>query len=339
MNNLAAKLRLPGNFKSTQWQILAGPVLILLILSMMVLPLPAFVLDLLFTFNIALSIMVLLVAMFTQKTLEFAAFPTVLLFTTLLRLALTVASTRLILLDGHTGGAAAGKVVEAFGHFLVGGNFAIGIVVFIILVIINFMVITKGAGRIAEVGARFVLDGMPGKQMAIDADLNAGLIGEEEAKKRRSEVTQEADFYGSMDGASKFVRGDAIAGILIMVINVIGGLLVGVLQHNMDVGSAAESYTLLTIGDGLVAQIPALVISTAAGVIVTRVANDEDVGQQMVGQLFTNPRVMVLSAAVLGLLGLVPGMPNFVFLLFTAALLGLAWWLRGKQQQGPADAG
>ncbi|WP_024549579.1 flagellar biosynthesis protein FlhA [Siccibacter turicensis] len=335
MANLAAMLRLPGNMKSTQWQILAGPILILLILSMMVLPLPAFILDLLFTFNIALSIMVLLVAMFTQRTLEFAAFPTILLFTTLLRLALNVASTRIILMEGHTGGAAAGKVVEAFGHFLVGGNFAIGIVVFVILVIINFMVITKGAGRIAEVGARFVLDGMPGKQMAIDADLNAGLIGEEEAKKRRSEVTQEADFYGSMDGASKFVRGDAVAGILIMVINVIGGLLVGVLQHDMAVGNAAESYTLLTIGDGLVAQIPALVISTAAGVIVTRVATDQDVGEQMVTQLFSNPRVMLLAAAVLGLLGLVPGMPNFVFLLFTGALLGLAWWMRGREMKAP----
>ncbi|MEX3022583.1 flagellar biosynthesis protein FlhA [Kluyvera sp. STS39-E] len=335
MANLVAMLRLPSNLKSTQWQVLAGPVLILLILSMMVLPLPAFALDLLFTFNIALSIMVLLVAMFTQRTLEFAAFPTILLFTTLLRLALNVASTRIILMEGHTGGAAAGKVVEAFGHFLVGGNFAIGIVVFVILVIINFMVITKGAGRIAEVGARFVLDGMPGKQMAIDADLNAGIIGEDEAKKRRSEVTQEADFYGSMDGASKFVRGDAIAGILIMVINVIGGLLVGVLQHGMELGKAAESYTLLTIGDGLVAQIPALVISTAAGVIVTRVSTDQDVGEQMVGQLFSNPRVMMLSAGVLGLLGLVPGMPNFVFLLFTAALLGLAWWVRGREIKAP----
>lgn len=236
MANLASLLRLPGNFKDTQWQVLAGPVLILLILSMMVLPLPAFILDLLFTFNIALSIMVLLVAMFTQRTLEFAAFPTILLFSTLLRLSLNVASTRIILLEGHTGSAAAGRVVEAFGHFLVGGNFAIGIVVFIILVLINFMVITKGAGRIAEVGARFVLDGMPGKQMAIDADLNAGLIGEDEAKKRRAEVTQEADFYGSMDGASKFVRGDAIAGLMIMVLNVVGGLLVGVVQHGMELG-------------------------------------------------------------------------------------------------------
>ena len=333
MANLAEKLRLPGSFKDTQWQVMAGPVLIMLILSMMVLPLPAFILDLLFTFNIALSIMVLLVAMFTQRTLEFAAFPTILLFSTLLRLALNVASTRIILLEGHTGADAAGRVVEAFGHFLVGGNFAIGIVVFIILVIINFMVITKGAGRIAEVGARFVLDGMPGKQMAIDADLNAGLIGEEEAKKRRTEVTQEADFYGSMDGASKFVRGDAIAGILIMVINVIGGLLVGVVQHGMDLGHAGETYTLLTIGDGLVAQIPALVISTAAGVIVTRVGTDEDVGEQMVTQLFKNPRVLMLSGGVIGLLGLVPGMPNLVFLLFTAGLLGLAWWLRGREMQ------
>ncbi|MEZ3498934.1 flagellar biosynthesis protein FlhA [Pantoea sp. KPR_PJ] len=331
MANLAAKLRLPNNLKDTQWQVLAGPVLIMMILSMMVLPLPAFILDLLFTFNIALSIMVLLVAMFTQRTLEFAAFPTILLFSTLLRLALNVASTRIILMEGHTGAGAAGHVVEAFGHFLVGGNFAIGIVVFVILVVINFMVITKGAGRIAEVGARFVLDGMPGKQMAIDADLNAGLIGEEEAKKRRNEVTQEADFYGSMDGASKFVRGDAIAGIIIMVINVIGGLLVGVVQHGMDIGHAGETYTLLTIGDGLVAQIPALVISTAAGVIVTRVGTDQDVGEQMVSQLFRNPRVMLLSAGVLGLLGLVPGMPNFVFLLFTGALLGLAWWMRGRE--------
>ncbi|MEA9392612.1 flagellar biosynthesis protein FlhA [Acerihabitans sp. TG2] len=337
MAKLVALLRLPTNFNTIQWQFLAGPVLILVILSMMVLPLPPFLLDLLFTFNIALSIMVLLVAMFTRKTLEFAAFPTILLFSTLLRLSLNVASTRVILLYGHTGTAAAGKVVEAFGHFLVGGNFAIGIVVFIILVVINFMVITKGAGRIAEVGARFVLDGMPGKQMAIDADLNAGLIGEEEAKQRRSEVTEEADFYGSMDGASKFVRGDAIAGLMIMVINVIGGLLVGMMQHGMALGDAAESYTLLTIGDGLVAQIPSLVISTAAGVIVTRVGTSQDVGQQMVGQLFNNPRVMLLSAGVLGLLGLVPGMPNFVFLLFTAMLLGLAWWLRGNIDLAPVE--
>ena len=330
MANIATKLRLP-NVKETQWQVLAGPVLIMTILAMMILPLPTFVLDLLFTFNIVLSIMILLVAMFTQNTLEFSAFPTVLLFSTLLRLALNVASTRVILMNGHTGSEAAGQVVEAFGHFLVGGNFAIGIIVFVILIIINFMVITKGAGRIAEVGARFSLDGMPGKQMAIDADLNAGLIGEEEAKRRRKEVTQEADFYGSMDGASKFVRGDAIAGLLIMAINIIGGLVIGVMQHDMSAGVAGETYTLLTIGDGLVAQIPGLVISTAAGVVVTRVANDQDVGEQMVGQLFTSPRVIVLAAGVIGLLGLIPGMPNFVFLLFTAALLGIAWWLRGRE--------
>lgn len=338
MANIATKLRLP-NMKETQWQVLAGPVLIMTILAMMILPLPTFVLDLLFTFNIVLSIMILLVAMFTQNTLEFSAFPTVLLFSTLLRLALNVASTRVILMNGHTGSEAAGQVVEAFGHFLVGGNFAIGIIVFIILIIINFMVITKGAGRIAEVGARFSLDGMPGKQMAIDADLNAGLIGEEEAKRRRKEVTQEADFYGSMDGASKFVRGDAIAGLLIMAINIIGGLVIGVMQHDMSVGVAGETYTLLTIGDGLVAQIPGLVISTAAGVVVTRVANDQDVGEQMVGQLFTSPRVIVLAAGVIGLLGLIPGMPNFVFLLFTATLLGVAWRLRGREGEAKKTGG
>ncbi|UJJ18101.1 flagellar biosynthesis protein FlhA [Enterobacter hormaechei] len=330
MANIATKLRLPG-IKETQWQVLAGPVLIMTILAMMILPLPTFVLDLLFTFNIVLAIMILLVAMFTQNTLEFSAFPTVLFFSTLLRLALNVASTRVILMHGHNGADAAGQVIEAFGHFLVGGNFAIGIVVFIILIIINFMVITKGAGRIAEVGARFTLDGMPGKQMAIDADLNAGLIGEEEAKRRRKEVTQEADFYGSMDGASKFVRGDAIAGLLIMAINIIGGLIIGVMQHDMSLSAAGEAYTLLTIGDGLVAQIPGLVISTAAGVVVTRVVNEQDVGEQMVGQLFTSPRVLALSAAVIGLLGLIPGMPNLVFLLFTSSLLGIAWWLRGQE--------
>ncbi len=338
MSNIATKLRLP-NLKETQWQILAGPVLIMLILAMMVLPLPAFLLDLFFTFNIVLALMILMVAMFTQRTLEFAAFPTILLFSTLLRLALNVASTRIILMEGHTGSAAAGHVVEAFGHFLVGGNFAIGIVVFIILVIINFMVITKGAGRIAEVGARFTLDGMPGKQMAIDADLNAGLIGEEEAKRRRTEVTQESDFYGSMDGASKFVRGDAIAGILILVIEMIGGLLVGMLSHGMPFGQAGETYVLLAIGDGLVAQIPALIISTAAGVIVTRVSNEQSVGEQMFTQLFSNPKVMVLAAGVIGLLGLIPGMPNFVFLLFTGGLLGFAWWLRGADGKGRTSSG
>ncbi|MDX5432734.1 MAG: flagellar biosynthesis protein FlhA [Halomonas sp.] len=314
-------------------KLLAGPVLIIMILSMMVVPLPSFALDLLFTFNIALAVMVLLVSMFTQKPLDFAAFPAVLLFTTLLRLSLNVASTRVILMEGHQGGDAAGKVIEAFGQFLIGGNFAVGLVVFLILVIINFMVITKGAGRIAEVGARFMLDAMPGKQMAIDADLNAGLIGEEDARKRRSEVAQEADFYGSMDGASKFVRGDAMAGLVIMVVNVIGGLLIGMLQHGMGFGDAARTYTLMTIGDGLVAQIPALIISTAAGVTVSRVNTEQDVGQQMISQLFVNPQVMVLAALVMGLLGLVPGMPNLVFLLFTGLLAGLAWMLTRQKEQ------
>ncbi len=314
---------------------LVGPVLIILILSMMVLPLPPFLLDLLFTFNIALSIMVLLVSMYTMKALDFAAFPAVLLFTTLLRLSLNVASSRVVLMEGHTGPDAAGKVIEAFGHFLVGGNFAVGVMVFIILVVINFMVITKGAGRIAEVGARFTLDAMPGKQMAIDADLNAGLIGEDVARKRRSEVAQEAAFYGSMDGASKFVRGDAVAGLLIMVINIIGGLIVGVAQHGLDLSAAATTYTLLAIGDGLVAQIPALVISTAAGVIVSRVATDEDVGGQLTGQLFANPQVLFLTAGVIGLMGLIPGMPNMAFLIIAGGLI----WLGRRVSQGVGGGG
>jgi flagellar biosynthesis protein FlhA len=302
-----------------------APLLIIVILSMMVLPLPTFLLDVFFTFNIAISIMVLLVAMYTMKPLDFAIFPTVLLVTTLLRLSLNVAATRVVLLHGHTGPDAAGKVIEAFGHFLVGGNYAVGIVVFIILTLINFIVITKGAGRIAEVSARFTLDAMPGKQMAIDADLNAGLIGEDEARKRRSTVALEADFYGSMDGASKFVRGDAVAGILILFINIIGGLIVGVLQHDMSAGDAAKAYTLLTIGDGLVAQIPALIISTAAGLVVTRVATEQDFGQQLVAQLFGNPMVLGLTALILGTLGLIPGMPNFVFLMLASVLGFLAW--------------
>ena len=315
---------------------MVGPILIILILSMMVLPLPPFLLDLLFTFNIALSIMVLLVSMYTMKALDFAAFPAVLLFTTLLRLSLNVASTRVVLLEGHTGPDAAGKVIEAFGHFLVGGNFAVGVMVFIILVVINFMVITKGAGRIAEVGARFTLDAMPGKQMAIDADLNAGLIGEDEARKRRAEVAQEADFYGSMDGASKFVRGDAVAGLLILVINIIGGLIVGMAQHGLSFSEAGTTYTLLAIGDGLVAQIPALVISTAAGVIVSRVTTNEDVGGQLTGQLFANPQVLFITAGVVGLMGLIPGMPNLAFLLIAGALVWLGRRImRRAAQPGP----
>ena len=293
---------------------LAAPVLIIMILAMMVLPLPTILLDLLFTFNIALSLIVIMVSMYTLRPLDFAVFPTVLLVTTLLRLSLNVASTRVVLMEGHTGPDAAGKVIEAFGHFLVGGNYAVGIVVFIILVIINFIVITKGAGRIAEVSARFTLDAMPGKQMAIDADLNAGLIGEDEARRRRSEIAQEAEFYGSMDGASKFVRGDAVAGILIMLINIIGGLTVGIFQHDLDLTTALNNYTLLAIGDGLVAQIPALIISTAAGIVVTRVGKDEDIGQQMLGQMFNNSKVLYLTAGVLGVMGLIPGMPHLSFL-------------------------
>jgi len=309
---------------------MAGPILIVMILAMMVLPLPPFLLDILFTFNIAIAIMVLLVSMNTTKALDFAVFPTVLLITTLLRLSLNVASTRIVLLEGHTGPDAAGKVIESFGHFLVGGNYAVGLVVFAILVVINFVVITKGAGRIAEVGARFTLDAMPGKQMAIDADLNAGLIGEDVARKRRAEIAQEADFYGSMDGASKFVRGDAVAGIIILFINIVGGLIVGVLQHNLDIATAAKYYTLLTIGDGLVAQIPALVISTAAGLVVSRVSSDENIGQQLSGQLFKQPQVIFLTAAIIGGMGMIPGMPHFAFLLLAGAMAWLAYNLVKK---------
>jgi len=312
---------------------LAGPVLIVMILAMMVLPLPPVLLDILFTFNIAVAVMVLLLSMNTTKALDFAVFPTVLLITTLLRLSLNVASTRVVLMEGHTGADAAGKVIESFGHFLVGGNYAVGFVVFAILVVINFVVITKGAGRIAEVGARFTLDAMPGKQMAIDADLNAGLIGEEEARRRRASISQEADFYGSMDGASKFVRGDAIAGIVILLINVIGGLIVGMLQHNMDFAAAAENYTLLAIGDGLVAQIPALVISTAAGLVVSRVTTEENIGQQLIGQMFSQPQVLILTAAIVGLLGMIPGMPHFAFLLLASAILGVAYLVTKRARQ------
>ena len=324
MSPLSAFMRLPAALLAgNQVKALAGPILIIMILCMMILPLSPFLLDLLFTFNIALAVMVLLVSMYTMKALDFAAFPAVLLFSTLLRLSLNVASTRVVLLEGHTGPDAAGKVIEAFGHFLVGGNFAVGIIVFIILVVINFMVITKGAGRIAEVSARFILDAMPGKQMAIDADLNAGLIAEDVARKRRAEVAQEADFYGSMDGASKFVRGDAVAGLLIMVVNILGGLIVGVAQHGLELSVAAKTYTLLAIGDGLVAQIPALVISTAAGVMVSRVTTDEDVGRQLMGQLFANPRVLFLTAGIIALMGLVPGMPNLAFLMVAGSLIWL----------------
>ena len=329
----SASLTLENLFGRNGLQQIAGPILIMLVLSMMVLPLPPFMLDLFFTFNIAISVIVMLVAINVLKPLDFSVFPTVLLVTTLLRLSLNVASTRIVLLEGHTGPGAAGQVIEAFGHFLVGGNYAVGIVVFAILVIINFVVITKGAGRVAEVAARFTLDAMPGKQMAIDADLNAGLIGEDEARKRRATIAEEADFFGSMDGASKFVRGDAVAGILIMFINVVGGLFVGMLQHNLDLGTAAKTYTLLTIGDGLVAQIPALIISIAAGMVVTRVGDTQDLSQQFLGQLFNSPKVMALTAGIIGMLGLIPGMPNFVFLLLAIGLGALAWNISKRQAQ------
>jgi flagellar biosynthesis protein FlhA len=316
---------------------MAAPLLIVMILAMMVLPLPPIALDLLFTFNIAMSMLVLLVALYVFKPLDFSLFPTVLLITTLLRLSLNVASTRVVLLHGHTGPDAAGKVIESFGHFLVGNNYAVGIVVFVILVIINFVVITKGAGRIAEVAARFTLDAMPGKQMAIDADLNAGLIGEADARRRRQEVAKEAEFYGAMDGASKFVRGDAIAGIIIMLINIIGGLVIGTLQHDLSLAQAAQNYTLLTIGDGLVAQVPALIISTAAGILVTRVSAEQDLNTQLLDQLAARPQTLYITAAIIGTLGLIPGMPHLAFLVIAGAVAGVAYWLE-QRARAPAAA-
>lgn len=311
---------------------LAIPLLVIMVLAMMVLPLPPFLLDLLFTFNIAMALMVMMVAAYMIKPLDFAAFPAVLLLTTLMRLSLNVASTRVVLLEGHTGTGAAGKVIESFGHFLIGGNFAVGLIVFAILVVINFVVVTKGAERIAEVGARFALDAMPGKQMAIDADLNAGLINEEEAKRRRAEVGNEAEFFGSMDGASKFVRGDAIAGILILFINIIGGFIIGVAQHSLTMSQAASSYILLAIGDALVAQIPALLISVAAAMVVSRVGKDNDVGTQILGQMFKTSKSVAIVAAVIGLLGVIPGMPHLVFI-FLASLMGyLAWWMHKREE-------
>jgi len=308
------------------------PVLIFLMLAMMVIPLPPPVLDILFTFNISLALIVLLSGVYSKKPLDFAAFPTVLLISTLLRLALNIASTRVVLLNGHTGTSAAGHVIEAFGDFVVGGNYVVGLVVFCILVIINFVVVTKGAGRISEVSARFTLDAMPGKQMAIDADLNAGLIDQNEAKQRRQAVIQEADFYGAMDGASKFVRGDAIAGILILFVNVVGGLAVGIWQHGLAVSEAAHNYTLLTIGDGLVAQIPALVLSTAAAIMVTRVSSSQDMGTQILSQLFHHPRALAVTAGLVGIIGFVPGMPNLVFLL-SAAIAGLGAYAIKRRNQ------
>ena len=323
-------ITLPAWLNGAAARTAAAPLLIIMMLAMMVLPLPPMVLDMFFSFNIALAIIVLLTSLYTMKPLDFLAFPTVLLLSTMLRLSLNVASTRVVLTEGHTGPDAAGKVIEAFGHFLIGGNYTVGIVVFIILTIVNFVVVTKGAGRIAEVGARFTLDAMPGKQMAIDADLNAGLIAEAEARQRRAEVSQEAEFYGAMDGASKYVRGDAVAGILVTVINIVGGLVVGMVQHDLDFGTALRNYTLLAIGDGLVAQIPALIISTAAGVVVSRVGSGQDTGTQLVNQLFAKPQVLSMTAAIIGGMGMIPGMPHFAFGILAAALGGGAWLLKQR---------
>ena len=306
---------------------LAVPGLVLLILAMMVLPLPTFMLDVLFTLNIALAMIVMLVSLNSRRPLDFSVFPTVLLLTTLLRLSLNVASTRIILMQGHTGPDAAGKVIESFGNFLVGGNIAVGFVVFLILVIINFVVITKGAGRIAEVAARFTLDSMPGKQLAVDADLNAGFINEGEARVRRGEIGREADFYGAMDGASKFVRGDAIAGMIILVVNLIGGIAVGLLQHNLGLSEALGRYALLTVGDGLVTQIPALIISTAAGIVVSRASSEQDLSREFSTQIFGRPQTLYVAAAVLGSLGVIPGTPHLAFLTIAAVLGGLGYWL------------
>ncbi|HDZ55271.1 MAG TPA: flagellar biosynthesis protein FlhA [Pseudomonas xinjiangensis] len=311
---------------------LGVPLLLLVMLGMMMLPVPPFLLDVLFTFNIALSLVVLLVCAYALRPLDFAVFPTILLLSTLLRLALNVASTRVVLLHGHEGGDAAGKVIQAFGEVVIGGNYVVGLVVFAILMIINFVVVTKGAGRISEVSARFTLDAMPGKQMAIDADLNAGLIDQEQAKLRRTEVAQEADFYGSMDGASKFVRGDAVAGLMILFINIIGGLAIGMAQHGLSFGDAGRIYVLLTIGDGLVAQIPSLLLSTAAAIMVTRVSTSEDMGDQVTRQMFASPKALAIAAAIMVVMGLIPGMPHFSFLSLGAAAAGGAYWIAQKQR-------
>ena len=324
-----------GNVRALVGLGLGTPLLVLTLLGMMLVPLPPLLLDLLFTFNIALSLVVLLVAVYALRPLDFAVFPTLLLVATLLRLALNVASTRLVLLEGHTGPAAAGHVIEAFGAFVIGGNYAVGLVVFIILMIINFAVVTKGAGRVSEVNARFTLDAMPGKQMAIDADLSAGVITQQQAQARREEVRQEADFYGAMDGASKFVRGDAVAGVLILVINILGGIAIGMGQHGMSAGDAMRVFSLLTIGDGLVAQVPSLLLSVAAAILVTRVSQAQNVSTQVSNQLLANPTALAMAGGLVGILGLVPGMPHFAFLALGAGLGGAAWRI-GKRQSTAA---
>jgi len=312
---------------------LGTPLLVMAALGMIILPMPAWLLDILFSFNIALALVVLLITVYTLKPLEFGSFPAVLLVATILRLALNVASTRVVLLEGHEGPEAAGQVIEAFGSVVIGGNYAVGLVVFLILIIINFVVVTKGAGRIAEVTARFTLDAMPGKQMAIDADLNAGFITQEQAKERRTEVTSEADFYGSMDGASKFVKGDAIAGILILFINIIGGLIIGMVQHDLSFDRAVEIYTLLTIGDGLVAQIPGLLLSIGTAIVVTRQNTAQDMGEQVSSQL-GQEKSLYIAAAVMFVMGVIPGMPHFVFLLFSVVIAATAFFgARNKVKQ------
>ncbi len=312
--------------------------MVLAALGMVILPMPTLLLDMLFTFNIALALVVLLVSIYTKKPLDFAAFPTVLLIATLLRLALNVASTRIVLLEGHQGGAAAGQVIEAFGSVVIGGNLAVGLIVFLILMIINFVVVTKGAGRISEVSARFTLDAMPGKQMAIDADLNAGLIDQDQARKRREEVTMEADFYGSMDGASKFVKGDAIAGIMILFINIIGGFIIGMVQFDLPFAQAAEIYTILTIGDGLVAQIPSLLLSIAAAITVTRENTEADMGGRVLGQMFDDPKALMITAGILFVMGIVPGMPHLAFLTLGGIAAGGAYWqLNRVKKQASSD--
>lgn len=328
-----------NNVKTLTRGNLGIPIMLMGLLGMMILPMPAFLLDVFFTFNITLSIVILLVFVYALRPMEFASFPTVLLVATLLRLALNVASTRIVLLNGHEGGDAAGKVIESFGAVLIGGNYAVGLVVFAILMIINFLVVTKGAGRVSEVSARFTLDAMPGKQMAIDADLNAGLINQDEAKHRRAEIAQEADFYGSMDGASKFVKGDAIAGLLILAINIVGGIAIGMLQHGLDFGLAMERYALLTIGDGLVAQIPSLLLSTSAAIMVTRVTSSQDMGGQILQQMFSAPKALSIAAGILIILGLIPGMPHVAFLGLGALAGGAAWYIWKHQRQTVEEEG
>ncbi|BAJ01417.1 flagellar biosynthesis protein FlhA [Shewanella violacea] len=331
--DVKAKLGQLKQIKPSSFKGIGTPLFVLAALGMIILPMPPFLLDILFSFNIALALVVLLVAIYTDRPLDFAAFPSVLLIATLLRLALNVASTRVVLLEGHNGGDAAGKVIESFGSVVIGGNYAVGLVVFLILIIINFAVVTKGAGRIAEVSARFTLDAMPGKQMAIDADLNAGVLNQEQARERRAEVTKEADFYGAMDGASKFVKGDAIAGIMIMVINILGGFVIGMVQHGLDFSTAVEIYTLLTIGDGLVAQIPGLLLSIAAALMVTRQNESGDMGQMMMSQMLDNPRSIAIAAGVLFIMGIVPGMPHFAFISLALVVGSVAYFLYKKREK------